>query len=60
MPKQIIFTDHAPAPIGPYSQAVLVNNTLYCSGQIALDAQSGAMVQENISLETEKEYILLT
>ncbi len=54
MPKQIIFTDHAPAPIGPYSQAVLVNNTLYCSGQIALDAQSGAMVQENISLETEK------
>ncbi len=54
MPKQIIFTDHAPAPIGPYSQAVLVNNTLYCSGQIALDAQSGDMVQENISLETEK------
>ena len=54
MPKQIIFTDHVPAPIGPYSQAVLVNNTLYCSGQIALDAQSGAMVQENISLETEK------
>lgn len=54
MPKQIIFTDHAPAPIGPYSQAVLVNNTLYCSGQIALDAQSGAMVQDNIGLETEK------
>lgn len=54
MPKQIIFTDHAPAPIGPYSQAVLVNNTLYCSGQIALDAQSGAMIQDNIGLETEK------
>ncbi len=54
MPKQIIFTDHAPAPIGQYSQAVLVNNTLYCSGQIALDAQSGAMIQDNIGLETEK------
>ena len=54
MPKQIIFTDQAPAPIGPYSQAVLVNSTLYCSGQIALDAHTGLMVQDNISLETEK------
>lgn len=53
MPKQIIFTENAPAPIGPYSQAVLLNNTLYCSGQIALDPKTGAMIQENISLETE-------
>ncbi len=53
MPKQIIFTADAPKPIGPYSQAVLVNNTLYCSGQIALDPKTGEMVQDNISLETE-------
>ncbi len=37
MPKKIIFSEHAPAPIGPYSQAVLVNGTLYVSGQIALE-----------------------
>lgn len=54
MPKQIIFTENAPAPIGPYSQAVLINNTLYCSGQIALDAVTGIMVHDTISLETEK------
>jgi 2-iminobutanoate/2-iminopropanoate deaminase len=54
MPKQIIFTEKAPAPIGPYSQAVLINNSLYCSGQIALDPKTGAMVQDNISLETER------
>ncbi|MDP3472322.1 MAG: Rid family hydrolase, partial [Algoriphagus sp.] len=35
MPNQIIFTPEAPAPIGPYSQAVLAGNTLYISGQIA-------------------------
>lgn len=35
--KQIIFTEKAPAAIGPYSQAVLAGNTLYMSGQIALD-----------------------
>ncbi len=39
MEKKIILTANAPAPIGPYSQAVLVGNTLYCSGQIALDTQ---------------------
>jgi 2-iminobutanoate/2-iminopropanoate deaminase len=53
MPKQIILTENAPAPIGPYSQAVLVNNTLYCSGQLAIDPKTGAMVQDNISIETE-------
>lgn len=35
--KKVIYTENAPAPIGPYSQAVLVDNTLYCSGQIAAD-----------------------
>ncbi|MCL2532196.1 MAG: Rid family detoxifying hydrolase [Oscillospiraceae bacterium] len=36
--KEIIFTENAPFPVGPYSQAVLVNGTLYASGQIAMDA----------------------
>jgi 2-iminobutanoate/2-iminopropanoate deaminase len=54
MPKQIIYTEKAPKPIGPYSQAVLANNTLYCSGQIALDPVTGLMIQDNIGLETER------
>jgi len=52
--KKIILTDNAPAPIGPYSQAVLVNNTLYCSGQIPLDAKSGELACGDISKQTEK------
>jgi len=39
-----INTDAAPAPVGPYNQAVRAGNVLYCSGQIALDPASGAMV----------------
>ena len=50
--KEIIFTDKAPAPIGPYSQAVLVGNTLYTSGQIALDPASMELVMETIEVET--------
>lgn len=52
MPNQIIFTQEAPAPIGPYSQAVLAGNTLYISGQIALDVDTGELVNENITEET--------
>jgi 2-iminobutanoate/2-iminopropanoate deaminase len=50
--KKIIFTDNAPAPIGPYNQAVLVGNTLYTSGQIALDPISMELVMETIEIET--------
>jgi 2-iminobutanoate/2-iminopropanoate deaminase len=39
-----IQTDKAPAPVGPYSQAILVGTTLYCSGQIALDPSTGELV----------------
>ena len=39
--KKIIFTENAPPPIGPYSQAILINGTLYCSGQIAADSLEG-------------------
>lgn len=47
MKKEIIYTTTAPAPIGPYSQAVRVEQTLYVSGQVAIDlAAAGASVQE--------------
>ena len=52
MSKQLIFTSEAPAPIGPYSQAVLAGNTLYVSGQIALDPDTGELINENITEET--------
>jgi 2-iminobutanoate/2-iminopropanoate deaminase len=52
--KKIIFTDKAPAPIGPYSQAVLINNTLYTSGQIALHPQSGELITGDIETETKQ------
>ena len=51
MEKQIILTDKAPAPIGPYSQAVLAGNTLYVSGQIAINPGTGLI--ENSSIEAE-------
>ncbi len=50
--KKIISTTKAPAPIGPYNQAVLSGNTLYTSGQIAINPSTGKLVLENISLET--------
>lgn len=52
MSKEIIFSKEAPAPIGPYSQAVKAGNTLYVSGQIPLDAASGELINENITEET--------
>tara|TARA_B100000965_G_scaffold406429_1_gene445297 strand:+ start:5025 stop:5399 length:375 start_codon:yes stop_codon:yes gene_type:complete len=48
--KKIIFTENAPKAIGPYSQAVFSNDTLYCSGQIALD-KNGILNNQNISDE---------
>ena len=50
--KKIIQTDHAPAPIGPYNQAVQYGNTLYTSGQIAIDPKSGELVLDHIDQET--------
>jgi 2-iminobutanoate/2-iminopropanoate deaminase len=52
--KTIINTPNAPAPIGPYNQAVLVNNTLYTSGQIALHPTSMELVMDNIEIETHQ------
>ncbi len=52
--KKIIFTDKAPAPIGPYSQAVVAGNMLYTSGQIALHPQTGELVTGDIETETRQ------
>lgn len=52
--KKIIKTDQAPAPIGPYNQAVMTGNTLYISGQIALNPVDGKLVTEDIQEETEQ------
>tara|TARA_B100001287_G_C22239179_1_gene325137 strand:- start:54 stop:428 length:375 start_codon:yes stop_codon:yes gene_type:complete len=51
--KKIIHSSNAPEAIGPYSQAVFANNTLYCSGQIALN-KNGVLVNANISDETNQ------
>jgi 2-iminobutanoate/2-iminopropanoate deaminase len=52
--KKIIFTDKAPAPIGPYNQAVLVDNILYTSGQIALHPLTMELVFDDIETETKQ------
>ncbi|HEX9827556.1 MAG TPA: RidA family protein [Flavobacteriaceae bacterium] len=52
--KKIINTSNAPAPIGPYNQAVLSGNTLYTSGQIAFNVSTGAFVLDNIKVETKQ------
>ena len=52
--KKIIFTHKAPAPIGPYNQAILVDTTLYTSGQIALDPATMELVLDDIETETKR------
>ena len=54
MEKKIINTPNAPAPIGPYSQAVLTGNTLYISGQIPIDPASGQVDATDIASEAEQ------
>lgn len=51
--KTIINTNNAPAPIGPYSQAVATGNLLFVSGQIPLDPATGEIISSNIKAETE-------
>lgn len=52
--KKIINTVNAPAPIGPYNQAVLSGDTLYISGQIPMDAATGNLIEGDIKKETQK------
>jgi len=52
--KKVIATDQAPKAIGPYSQAILVDGTLYLTGQIALDPSSGKLVEGGIEVQTRR------
>ena len=54
MEKKIINTKNAPAPIGPYNQAILTNGTLYISGQICIDPSSGSLKNKDIQEETHQ------
>jgi 2-iminobutanoate/2-iminopropanoate deaminase len=54
MIKKIINTTKAPAPIGPYSQAILAGGTLYVSGQVAFDPESGNLITDSIQNETHR------
>lgn len=52
--KKIILSAQAPAPIGPYSQATEINGLLFCSGQIALDPETGNVVAGDVRTQTEQ------
>ncbi|MBO0323582.1 RidA family protein [Muricauda sp. CAU 1633] len=52
--KKIVNTPNAPDPIGPYNQAVLIKDTLYISGQIALDPSTGELVKGDVKTETKQ------
>ena len=54
--KKVITTDNAPAAIGPYSQAINVNNTIYLSGQIALDPQTMVLCNEGIESQINQVF----
>jgi 2-iminobutanoate/2-iminopropanoate deaminase len=54
MVKKVINTQNAPAPIGPYNQAIMVNNTLYISGQIGIDAATGNIKNKDVQEETHQ------
>ena len=54
MEKQIINTPFAPAPIGPYNQAILAGDMLFISGQICIDPSTGALMNQDIQEETHQ------
>lgn len=54
MKRRIIDTPHAPAAIGPYSQAVMVGDTLYCSGQLGLSPETGDFVSDDVGEQTRQ------
>jgi 2-iminobutanoate/2-iminopropanoate deaminase len=56
MEKKIINTPQAPTPIGPYNQAILVNNTLYISGQVCLDPATGTLKNNDVKEETHQVF----
>ena len=56
MANTIIKSNNAPAPIGPYSQAIVAGSTIYCSGQVAIDPSTGKL--NNVDLKTETNQVM--
>ncbi len=54
MSKSVVYSENAPEPIGPYSQAIQANNMLFVSGQIAIQRSTGKMIVDNIADETSQ------
>jgi 2-iminobutanoate/2-iminopropanoate deaminase len=54
MEKSAVSTNKAPQAIGPYSQAIKVGNLVFCSGQIPLDPETGAVVEGDVSVQTRR------
>ena len=54
MPKRVVETNLAPAPIGPYSQGIVVGNTIYTAGQIPLDPATAKLVEGDIKVQTAR------
>jgi len=54
MKKKIINTNNAPAPIGPYNQAIRIDNMLFVSGQVAVNPKNNELIQSSISDETDQ------
>jgi 2-iminobutanoate/2-iminopropanoate deaminase len=54
VPIKYVSTPRAPQPIGPYSQGVIAGGLLLCSGQIALDPETGALVEGDVAVQTER------
>lgn len=54
MERQIVSTDKAPAAVGPYSQAVRVNNSIFTAGQIAIDPATGELIEGDIAAQTRQ------
>ena len=52
--KKVVYTKKAPDPVGPYNQAIFSNNTLYISGQVALDPENGKMINKSLDDETNQ------
>mgnify|MGYP001455968050 CR=1 FL=1 len=52
--KKVIYTDHAPKAIGPYSQAIEINGMLFISGQVPIDPETGKIVEGGIKEQTEQ------
>ncbi len=54
MPIKYVSTSHAPRPVGPYSQGVIAGGLLFCAGQIPLDPGTGALVEGDVAVQTER------